>query len=38
MHNTRIKRGTVNEDITMAKLSNAKSKMAEAKSKILRKL
>lgn len=38
MHNTRIKRGTVNEDIAVAKLSNAKTKMAEAKNKILRKL
>jgi hypothetical protein len=38
MHNTRIKRGTVNEDVAVAKLSKAKSKVAEAKSKILKRL
>lgn len=38
MHNTRIKRGTVNEDVAVAKLSKAKSKVADAKSKILKRL
>ena len=38
MHNTRIKRGTVNEDVAVAKLSKAKSKVAEEKSKILKRL
>lgn len=38
MHNTRIKRGTVNEDVAVAKLSKAKSKVAEAKLKILKRL
>ena len=37
-HNFRIKSGKINEDIAVAKLSNAKEKMQHAKNKILQKL
>ncbi len=37
-HNSRIKSGKINEDIAVAKLSNAKEKMKHAKNKILKKL
>ena len=37
-HNSRIKSGKINEDIAVAKLSNAKEKMQHAKNKILKKL
>ena len=37
-HNSRIKSGKINEDIAVAKLSNAKEKMQHAKNKILQKL
>ena len=37
-HNSRIKSGKINEDIAVAKLSNAKEKMQYAKNKILKKL
>jgi hypothetical protein len=37
-HNFRIKSGKINEDIAVAKLSNAKEKMQHAKNKILKKL
>ena len=37
-HNSRIKSGKINEDIAVAKLSNAKEKMQQAKNKILQKL
>lgn len=38
MHTSRIKKGSINEDIAVAKLDKAKQKMLEAKNKILRKL
>jgi hypothetical protein len=38
MHNSRIKKGTINEDVAVAKSDRAKQKMYEAKNKILRKL
>jgi len=38
MHNSRIKRGNINEDVAVAKLSKAKAKVQEAKANILRKL
>jgi len=37
-HNSRIKSGKINEDIAVAKLSNSKEKMQQAKNKILQKL
>ena len=37
MHNSRIKKGTINEDVAVAKSDRAKQKMYEAKNKILRK-
>lgn len=38
MHNSRIKKGSINEDVALAKLDRAKDKLQEAKNKILRKL
>ena len=38
MHNSRIKKGTINEDVAVAKSDRAKQKMYEAKNKILKKL
>lgn len=38
MHNSRIKKGSINEDVALAKLDRAKQKMLEAKNKILKKL
>lgn len=38
MHNSRIKKGSINEDVAQAKLDRAKQKMYEAKNKILKKL
>ena len=38
MHNSRIKKGTINEDVAIAKLSQAKEKVQKAKANILRKL
>ena len=38
MHNSRIKRGNINEDVAVAKLSKAKANVQEAKARILRKL
>jgi len=38
MHNNRIKKGSINEDVALAKLDRAKQKMYEAKNKILKKL
>ena len=38
MHNSRIKKGSINEDVAVAKSDRAKQKMYEAKNKILRKL
>ena len=38
MHNSRIKKGTINEDVAEAKLSQAKIKVQQAKANILRKL
>ena len=38
MHNSRIKKGSINEDVAIAKSDRAKQKMYEAKNKILKKL
>lgn len=38
MHNSRIKKGSINEDVAVAKSDRAKQKMYEAKNKILKKL